>query len=68
MSLLAPPEEATPEESSPGRYKAAALFNNNLGNKERPSPTVQGNDEDLVDVDIEVAFNYVNTGDRMIEK
>ena len=68
LSLLAPPEEATPEESSPGRYKAAASCNNNPGNTERPSPTVQGNDEDLVDVDIEVAFNYVNTGDRYDRK
>ena len=68
LLLLAPPEEAIPKENSLSRYKAVASCNNNPGNMERPSPTVQGNDEDLVDVDIKVAFNYVNTGDRYDRK
>ena len=62
LSLLEPPEEDHPEDENPSTF-ARALNNHNAGIAEKPYQNILGNDEDLVDVNIEVAMNFVNTGE-----
>ena len=62
LSLLEPLEEDCPEGDNLSTF-ACALNNHNNGIVERPNQNILGNDEDLVDVNIEVAMNFVNTGE-----
>ena len=60
MSLLEPLEEDCPEDENPNTF-ARAPNNHNTRIAERPYQNILGNDEDFVDVNIEVAMNFVNT-------
>ena len=61
-SLLEPPEEDHLEQDNPSTF-ASALNNHNAGIVEFPYQNILGNDEDLVDVNIEVAMNFMNVGE-----
>ena len=62
MSLLEPPKEDRPKNNNPSTF-ARAPNNHNTGITERPEQNILGSDENLVDVNIEVAMNFVNTGE-----
>nr|AAS79613.1 putative copia-like polyprotein [Ipomoea trifida] len=51
------PEDGEPSES------ARALNKLNTGNAEHPDQNILGNDNDLVDINIETAINFVDTGE-----
>ena len=61
LSLLEPLEDDLSEDDNPSTF-ARAPNNHNTGIAERPNQNILGNDEDLVNVNIEVAMNFVNTG------
>ena len=61
LSLPEPLEEDHPEDDNPSTF-ACAPNNHNTGIAERPYQNILGNDEDLVNVNIEVAMNFVNMG------
>ncbi|XP_019184046.1 PREDICTED: uncharacterized protein LOC109178951 [Ipomoea nil] len=56
------PEDDRPEDGEPSE-PARALNNMNTGNAEHPDQNILGNDDDLVDVNIETAINFVDTGE-----
>ena len=60
ISLLEPPEEDHPEDNNPITF-ARALNNHKTGIAEKPDQNILGNDKDLVDENIEVAMNFMNT-------
>ena len=62
LSLLEPPEKDRSEDDNPSTF-ACAPNNHNVGIAKRLDQNILGNDEDLVDVNIEVAMNFVNTGE-----
>ena len=62
MSLLEPLEEDCLEDENPSTF-AHAPNNHNVGIAEQPDQNILGNDEDLVDVNIEVSMNLVNIGE-----
>ena len=62
MSLLKPLEEDCPEEDNPNTF-ARAPNNHNAGIAERPYQNILGKYEDLVDLYIEVAMNFMNMGE-----
>ena len=62
MSLLEPSKEDNPEEDNPSTF-ACAPHNHNAGILEQPNQSILGNVKNLVDVNIEVAMNFVNTGE-----
>ena len=62
LSLLEPLEEDCPEDDNSNTF-ARALNNHNTGIAERTNQNILGNYENLVNVNIEVAMNFVNTGE-----
>ena len=58
MSLLESLEEDCPEDDNPSTF-ACALNNHNTGIAEWPYQNILGNNEDMVDVNIEVAMNFI---------
>ena len=62
MSLLEPLEEDCLEYDNPSTF-ARAPNNHNTGIVEWIDKNILGNDEDVVNVNIEVAMNFVNTGE-----
>ena len=62
MSLLEPIEEDRPEDENPNTFTLAPN-NHNTGIAKWPNQNILGNDKDLVKVNIEVAMNFVNTGE-----
>ena len=54
-----PPEEDRPEDDNPNTF-AHASNNHNAGIAERQDQNILGNDDDLVDVNIEVVMNFMN--------
>ena len=62
LSLLEPPEEDRPEDDNPNTF-ACASNNHNVGIAKWLDQNILGNDEDLVDVNIEVAMNFMNMGE-----
>ena len=60
LSLLESLEDDRPKDENPSTF-ARAPNNHNTGIAERLYQNILGNDEDLVDVNIEVALNFVNT-------
>ena len=60
LSLLEPLEEDRPEDDNPSTF-ACAPNNHNIGIMEWPNQNILGNDEGLVDINIEIAMNFVNT-------
>ena len=67
LSLLKPPEEDLLEDNNPNTF-AHAPNNHNTGIAEWPDQNILGNDEDLVDVNIEAAMNFVNMGETYDRK
>ena len=61
LSLLEPLEENRHEDDNPSTF-AHALNNHNTGIAKQLDPNILGNYEDLVNVNIEVAMDFVNTG------
>ena len=66
LSLLEPLEEDRPEDDNPSTF-ACASNNHNVGIAKRLDQNILRNDKDLVDVNIEVAMNFVNMGKHIIE-
>ena len=62
MSLLDLLEEDRPKDNNPSTF-ACAPNNHNTRISERLDQNILGNYEDMVDVNIEVAMNFVNTGE-----
>ena len=62
LSLLEPLEEDRSKDENPSTF-ALAPNNHNTGIAERPNQNILGNDKGLVKVNIEVAMNFVNTGE-----
>ena len=62
MSLLEPLEEDCLEDDNPSTF-ARAPNNHNTEIAEWPDQNILGNDEDVVNVNIEVAMNFVNMGE-----
>ena len=62
MSLLEPLEEDRPKDDNSSTF-ACAPNNHNNGIAEQLDQNLLGNDEYLVNVNIEVAMNFVNTGE-----
>ena len=58
LSLLESLEKDRPEDDNPSTF-ACALNNHNIGIAEWPIQNILGNNEDLVDVNIEVAMNFI---------
>ncbi|XP_019159318.1 PREDICTED: uncharacterized protein LOC109156009 [Ipomoea nil] len=56
------PEDGRPKDGEPSE-PARALNNMNTGDAEHPDQNILGNDDDLVDVNIETAINFVDTGE-----
>ena len=62
LSLLELLEEDRPEDDNPSTFSRAPN-NKKIRIGEWPNQNILGNDEDLVNVNIEVAMNFVNTGE-----
>ena len=62
LSVLEPLKEDCPEDDNPSTF-ARAPNNHNTRIAERSDQNILGNDEDLVNVNIKVTMNFMNTGE-----